>query len=218
MGKNTVTDIDGNIYLYAKIGDQEWFLENLKTTRYRNGDIIGTTRTATKDISEEKNPKYQWAYDGNENNVTQLGRLYTWFAVADQRNIAPIGWRVPSNDDWIILEEYLIAQGFNFDGTCRNNKIAKSLASNIGWLFDSTIGTIGNNLSFNNKTGFNGQPSGGRMDDGDFGLIGERSFWWSTTDWNIYFALIRELAYDSDLLEAFDLGRSNGFSVRCMRD
>ncbi|MCJ7802706.1 MAG: fibrobacter succinogenes major paralogous domain-containing protein, partial [Candidatus Marinimicrobia bacterium] len=98
-----VTDIDGNNYTGVTIGSQVWMVENLKTTRYRNGDLIGTTILATLNISTENTPKYQWAYGGNEDNVATYGRLYTWYAVTDSRNICPTGWIVPADTDWTIL-------------------------------------------------------------------------------------------------------------------
>lgn len=97
----SVTDVDGNSYTSVKIGIQVWMAENLRTTKYRNGDLIGTTTPATLDIRTENTPKYQWAYEGNENNVATYGRLYTWYAVNDSRNIAPIGWHIATNAEWV---------------------------------------------------------------------------------------------------------------------
>ena len=87
-------DVDGYNYPVVQIGTQLWMAENLKTTKYRNGDPIGTTTPANKDITTETEPKYQWAYNGDENNVTKYGRLYTWYAMADTRNLSPEGCRV----------------------------------------------------------------------------------------------------------------------------
>jgi len=95
--EGTITDIEGNVYNLVAIGTQTWMKENLKTTRYRNGDLIGTTTPATLDISGESTPKYQWAYAGNESNVITYGRLYSWHAVADSRNVCPTGWHVPTD-------------------------------------------------------------------------------------------------------------------------
>lgn len=90
-GGNTITDIDGNIYNTVTIGTQVWIKENLKVTRYRNGETIPTT---TADISGETTPKYQWAYNGNQSNVSVYGRLYTWYAVTDSRGVCPTGWHL----------------------------------------------------------------------------------------------------------------------------
>ncbi len=92
----TVTDIDGNVYKIVTIGTQKWMAENLKVTKYRNGDLIGTTTPASKDISTESSPKYQWAYNGtaNADTINTYGRLYTWYAVTDNRSVCPTGWHI----------------------------------------------------------------------------------------------------------------------------
>jgi uncharacterized protein (TIGR02145 family) len=102
-----VTDIDGNTYRTVTIGSQVWMAEDLRTTRYRNGDLIGTTSPSTLDISGESAPKYQWAYAGDEGNVATYGRLYTWHASTDNRSIAPVGWHVPTDAEWVTLTEFL---------------------------------------------------------------------------------------------------------------
>ena len=78
---------------------------NLKTTKYRNGDVIYfVTDSAT--WGELSTAAYCY-YDDIKTNSTDYGALYNWYAVNDSRNIAPAGWHVPTDDDWKELEMYL---------------------------------------------------------------------------------------------------------------
>ena len=91
----TVKDIDGNVYHTVTIGTQIWMVENLKTTKYRNGDGIPnvTDNTQWGNLTT-------WAYCNYNNdaaNGTKYGKLYNWYAVNDSRNIAPTGWHVPTD-------------------------------------------------------------------------------------------------------------------------
>ncbi len=128
-----MTDIDGNVYNTVTIGTQVWMAENLKTTRYRNGDIIGTTIPATLDVYHETNPKYQWAPNGDENNVALYGRLYTWYATIDSRGICPIGWHVSTDADWVTLKDYVRT---NLDTFGSLQKALEALPA--GWRFPAT--------------------------------------------------------------------------------
>ena len=100
-----VTDIDGNIYATIQIGTQVWMMENLKTSKYRDGTLIPNV---TDDVL--------WAglssgaycnYNNNVNNVAAYGRLYNWFAVDDAHNIAPAGWHVPTKAELQTLVDYV---------------------------------------------------------------------------------------------------------------
>ena len=214
---NTVTDIDGNIYHIVTIGTQTWMVENLKTTRYRNGDAIGTTTAVTTPF--DATSKYQWAYNGDENNVAKYGRLYTWYAATDTRNIAPSGWHVPTDAEWTTLKNHLIANGFNYDGTTKDNKIAKALAATTDWNTYSGTGTIGNDLTINNSTGFNALPGGTRYATGEFLYIGLTGVWWSSTGNDVGYAWSRHLYSNSDSLTSYHGYTKNlGYSVRCVKD
>ena len=212
----TVTDIDGNVYHTVTIGTQTWMVENLKTTRYRNGDAIGTTTSTS--IPNDATSKYQWAYGGNEANVAKYGRLYTWYAATDSRGIAPAGWHVPTDAEWTTLQNYLIANGYNYDGTTTGNKIAKSLAATTDWNINTGTGTIGNDLTKNNNSGFTALPGGTCGIGGAFGNIGYYGFWWSSTEYNTSYAWFRSLYFDYYTLTSYYITKSYGFSVRCLRD
>jgi uncharacterized protein (TIGR02145 family) len=151
----TVKDIDGNVYKTVTIGTQVWMGENLKTTKYRNGDLIRTTIPATKGIESEPTAKYQWAYDGNESNVATYGRLYTWYAVTDKRNVCPTGWHVPTDIEWTTLTTYL--GGVRVAG----GKLKETGTTH--WQYPNTGAT--------NETGFTALPSGYRDSDGTYGDV-----------------------------------------------
>ena len=105
----TVTDIDGNEYEVVRIGDQWWMAENLRVTRYRNGDAIPTGLSAGE--WEEADYGAYTVYphaliDGLSSDaevVNAYGKLYNWFTVADPRGVCPEGWKVPRELDWNLL-------------------------------------------------------------------------------------------------------------------
>ena len=213
---NFIKDIDGNVYTSVKIGTQGWLVENLKTTKYLNGDLIGTTTTATLDITSETEPKYQWAYDGNENNVPTYGRLYTWFTITDSRGVCPTGWHVPIDAEWTILTDYLTNNGYGYGGSGDN--IAKSMAATSGWTTVTTVGTIGNDQASNNSSGFTALPSGGREFTGSFYSIGSGCFWWSSLESSPLGAYYRYMRFNDFSVNILGNAKKVGFSVRCLKD
>jgi len=196
-------DIDGNIYTTVKIGTQTWMKENLKTTKYRNGDPIGTTTPATLDISAETAPKYQWAYAGNESNVSTYGRLYTWYAATDSRSICPTGWHLPTDAEWTTLITYLGG------GSVAGGKLKETGTAH--WLSPNTGAT--------NSSGFTALPGGDRYANGTFEVIGYVGHWWSSTENYPTNAWVRYMTYDaSTILRSNGDSETSAFSVRCLRD
>ncbi len=211
----TVTDIDNNVYKTTTIGTQTWMAENLKTTRYRNGDLIGTTNPASLDISNESIPKYQWTYNGKESNADPYGRLYTWYTVNDSRNVCPTGWHVPDNAEWTTLTDYLADKGYGYGGS--GNQIAKSMATYCGWITDGTSGNPGNDQGSNNSSGLSALPAGARGRD-SFGNMGITCFWWSANEESTGFAGRLYLTFGSGKVYIDYSNKQDGYSVRCLRD
>lgn len=202
----SVSDIDGNVYKIIVIGTQTWMAENLKTTKYRNGNLIGTTTPATLDISNVTTypaPKYQWAYADNESNVTTYGRLYTWYAATDSRNVCPTGWHVPTDSEWTTLTTYL------GNANVAGGKLKEAGTSH--WPSPNTGAT--------NSSGFTALPGGYRY-SGSFVNIGGYGYWWSSTESenNPYTAWYRTMAYDLSSAHGLSCGKSYGSSVRCVKD
>ena len=197
----TVTDIDGNVYNTVTIGTQCWMAENLKTTKYNNGELIGTTTPSGLDIRGAISPKYQWAYDGNEVLGATRGRLYTWFPINDSRGICPTGWHVPSTAEWTTLTDYL--GGLSMSG----GKLKE--AGFIYWQSPNTGAT--------NETGFTALPGGYRFSSGGFGGLGTDGLWWSSTEVNTTDAWT--LGMGNAYIEAYggNNGKNSGYSVRCIR-
>ena len=99
-------------YMHAQsqvtIGSQTWMHENLVVERFNNGDLIPEAKTASEweRAGLEKRPA--WCYPNNDINLGRTnGKLYNWYAVSDSRGIAPVGWRVPTLDDFNKLVIFL---------------------------------------------------------------------------------------------------------------
>lgn len=220
--ENTVTDIDGNVYHTVKIGTQTWMVENLKTTKYINGN--GATIRNVEDA-------YTWNhlladgycnYDNKEANGLKYGRLYNWYAVTDSRQLAPKGWHVSTEEDWTTLINYLIANGYNYDKTKDDNRAAKSLAATTDWTTFIGTGAIGNDFKKNNSTGFSALPGGCRSfsyPDATFDGLNISSYWWSIVPDDIYsFPYGRSLVNNSSYVFRNTYSKQTGFYVRCVKD
>jgi uncharacterized protein (TIGR02145 family) len=198
----TVTDIDGNLYNIITIGTQQWMKENLRTTRYLNGELIGTTTPSTFDIILESTPKYQWAYGGSESNALTYGRLYTWYAATDSRKLCPSGWHVSSDDEWTTLTTFLSGEAI------AGGKLKESGTTH--WLTP--------NMGATNEIGFSALPGGSRFYWGDFGGIGIFTDILSSTEKTDLLVIVRNMAYNYNFIDRAPRNKSDGMSVRCIKD
>jgi len=210
-------DVDGNNYSVVKIGTQTWMTENLKTKKYRTGDVIPNVVNDTTWWSLTTGALC--FYNNNPVSENTYGILYNWLAVNDSRNIAPVGWHVASDAEWATLENYLIANGSNYDGTTADNKIAKSLSAATGWMTcDTIVGATGNNLSKNNSTGFTALPAGNRTCGSVYEHRDYYAYWWSSTELNATQAGGRGISFQASGFYGLVGGKSGGVPVRCVKD
>ena len=213
-------DGDNNYYPVITINTRVWMAENLNTTTYKDGTTIIPKVQDITAWSILTTPAYCW-YNNDEATYknTTYGAIYNWYAVGTG-NLCPEGWHVPTDAEWTTLEDYLIAGGYNFDGTTSGNKLAKSLASLTGWDISSNPGAVGNTdySEKRNATGFTTVPGGYRDDDGTFNDVGRDGGWWSATEYDPNNAIDRFLYYSINYVYRGSFSKRNGFSVRCLKD
>lgn len=102
----SVTDIDGNRYATLVYGGKEWMAENLKTTKYANGDTICSEFSYSDSLWRLMTiGGISYPHDGRPWNQLHdtYGLLYNYYAVQDSRNICPAGWHVPTRGEWMDL-------------------------------------------------------------------------------------------------------------------
>ncbi|KMQ49610.1 hypothetical protein CHISP_3482 [Chitinispirillum alkaliphilum] len=214
---DTLTDPDGNVYTTVTIGNQVWTVQNLRTTEYADGTPIPHV-TDGSEWGNLSTPAYCWYNNDPEQGY---GTLYNWWVVdpANPNSIAPEGWRVPTDEDWDVLRNYLIANGYSWDETTTGNNIGKALASSGGeWFQSGTTGSVGNDQGSNNSSGFSALPGGYRDGDGYFNNGGSVGHWWSATESDASSAWFSYLHHSSEDLDRGNYFKRLGWSVRLLRD
>ena len=199
LSQTTFTDIDGNVYHAVVIGTQTWMAENLKTTKYRNGDPIANV---TGSWSPYAPGAYCW-YNNIATYKAVYGALYNFHAVADSRYIAPLGWHVPTDAEWTTLFDFL-------GGTMvAGGKLKETGTSH--WLSP--------NIGATNSSGFTALPGGERWEYGDtFYNVGGFGFWWSSTQYGSIDAWYRSLGQKTAGVYSTFGNKQYGLSVRCVKD
>jgi uncharacterized protein (TIGR02145 family) len=222
----TVSDVDGNVYPIVKIGEQWWMAENLKVTKYNNRDDILTGLDDTEWLGTVGGAYAIYPHDGghSEDNVEGIGSdeemlaaygaLYNWYAVSDSRGLCPVGWHVPSEEEWNDLDNYLggeIIAGGKMKST-RTEPFPHPRWDNP-------------NIDATNESGFSGLPGGMRVHEGSYINIGRYGRWWSSTTRTDYPSDIgteyamgrRTQCYDGKINQNYNF-KQVGFPVRCIMD
>jgi uncharacterized protein (TIGR02145 family) len=212
-----VTDADGHVYRTVRYGNQIWTVENLRTTKYNDGNGIPLAADSAAWSGLETPACCFFDYTTDTAEQRKWGAFYNWYAV-NTGKLAPTGWHVSTDADWDTLENYLIAHGYNCDGTLSDNNLAKSMASKTDWLASADTGTAGNDSIKNNASGFSGLPSGYCDYDGYTYYRNWYAFWWTATEQDSTFIRIRSLSYAGSDLKSNAFTKIYGLPVRLVRD
>jgi uncharacterized protein (TIGR02145 family) len=206
-GITSVTDIDGNVYETVLIGEQCWMKENLKTTRYSNGEEIMRSGSVQKTGLNKLLGSYSF-YENKAEWEEYYGYLYNWHAVTNTNGLCPKGWHIPSQDEWNELTGVLgdsIMLGRHLKSTRTEPE------NHPRWNAPNT--------DVSNKTGFSGLPGGYIKPPDSYNEIGERGFWWSSTENNDEQAWMRILSHNNNIFYNSEEGYKHFlFSVRCLKD
>lgn len=216
--KTLVKDIDKNVYRTITIGSQTWMAENLKTTRFNDGTPIANVAEDST-WGSLSTPAYCWFDNDAKRNKNKYGAMYNWYAVQTSK-LCPTGWHVPTESEFVVLEDFLIANGSNYDSTTTYNKIAKALADKKDWTESKSQGAVGN-LDYptvRNSTGFSAKGAGCRSINGGFDGLGELSFWWSSTKKDDSDPIIWMMHYDLNYVQREIAYKKGGNSVRCLKN
>lgn len=202
------TDIDGNIYNTIIIGTQVWMQEDLRTTRYPGGTVIPfvTDNDAWTGLTT---PACCWY--NNTPRGDGFGLIYNWYTI-EVGELCPVGWHVPTDEEFKILERYLgmtTAESNRSDwrGTDEGNK----LKSATSWV--QAIGT--------NSSGFSALGEGYRWgEEGTFNDLGKVAYWWTSSyHWDgTTKALYRRLDSNEGRIYREGVIKAGGKSVRCLKD
>ncbi len=210
--EKTLRDIDNNVYPTVKIGKQVWMAENLRVRHYRDGCPIPQLRDGTA-----------WGYatsgafcyyNNDARNLSEYGLLYNGYAVNDRHLLAPEGWHVATEDDWLALEKHM-------------GLLDESLGR-YGFRGDHQGGALKDtgfdhwcrpNHNASNSSGFKALPSGFRLGYGLFEGRGLMAIFWAATKQREKTVRYRYLHYaNGGICRCHSTDLYLGLSVRCVKN
>lgn len=195
-------DYDGNPYTPVTIGTQVWLMENLKTTHFMNGVPIPNTIDSLAWATLGTAPGRCYYNNDSASMDSLYGALYNWHVVKDTSKVCPIGYHIPSDGEWTILENFLGGAGV------AGGKLKE--AGTLHWTSPNT--------GANNSSGFTGLPGGMRGMNHVFTTLHENGLWWTSTQQSSANAYSRYLWYMNGGVDRNPTPKFLGLSIRCIKD
>ncbi|OYT14511.1 MAG: hypothetical protein B7C24_17930, partial [Bacteroidetes bacterium 4572_77] len=194
------------VYHTVQIGNQCWMKENLN---------IGTRINGSQEMQSNSSIE-KYCYDDNEANCDSYGGLYQWDEIMQYstqesaQGICPNGWHIPSDNEWKEMEIFLGMKQREVDNTgFRGTDEGRKLKSASGW---------NSNGNGTNSSGFSALPGGYHHSSGSFRSLGDYDAWWSSSEYSGSSSWYRHLYYDHNQVVRSNYGKTNGFSVRCIKN
>ena len=186
----------GHEYDLVRIDDDCWFAENIRSDQFANGALITRIGNA-KDWKAyaKQNESFTGAYSRHDQpgDSESYGYLYNLHAVHSSYGLCPVGWKVPSTQDW--SELIWDHGGERFAG----GKLKSESANG------------------NNSNGFSALLGGVRSASGELEDAGLTGFWWASDGMakkkgQAISMSLEDLKSTSESVDA-----NAGLSVRCIR-
>ncbi len=202
-------DNNGNVFTTVKIGEQWWMAENLASNRFQNGDSLNYV--SLENSTSNWNTQLQGAYTFHNDSL--FGYLYNFKAIEDARNIAPEGWKVPSDEDWKILEQYIgmnpeAANAFGWRGVTEANLLTAKYSK--GWPeFSPLYGS--------DTYGFDAKPGGCITLMNTMNSGANTAFWWTSSTENNE-GYYRYIDYQQTRILRSTTSKLYGMSIRCIKE
>ena len=211
-----------NHYPTVQIGTQCWTKTNMRETKDKNGnDFIDGISAAAGSFDEYENAVIyiptEETWSENNSSVTYdentFGYYYNWVAA---NNVCPDGWHLPSDAEWTTMEQ--TQTSMDVTGSGWRGDHAGKLAGGDSWHTSSTANAPGNTTySGWGASGFSAVPAG-TCDVLSFNYAGYDAVFWSSTQDDSSYAYYRNLNFTRAYVYWSNSYKSNGFSVRCLRD
>jgi uncharacterized protein (TIGR02145 family) len=154
----------------------------------------GSTITAVNMQRDNCVPE-KYCFNDNPGNCSTSGGLYQWDEMMKYDNasasqgICPPAWHVPTEAQWNTLFSFYISNGF-----------AGSPLKNTGY------------------SGFNAFLDGVRFKNVNWNFLDFATFFWSSTTHGPYKAWAHGMNSENPSVSYYPASKSNGFSIRCIKD
>jgi uncharacterized protein (TIGR02145 family) len=201
---DSITDNrDGQVYPVVQIGNQCWMGKNLNYGLRVDSELLGYSHSVqSNNMVPEK-----YCYNNDDALCTIYGGLYEWGEAMDyqtipgNRGLCPEGWRVPTDQEWDILTNFL-----------GGASVAGGKLKDTGLTYWNSPNTGATNI-----TGFSARGAAYRMYNGSFNNLKNYTYFHSSNDTN-GMAITRTLYAFNEIIHRNINDKNNGLSVRCLQN